>query len=66
VGRLRLRASGNSSRDLAVHAAAETVESAPVMAAGNALPPAVTAAASPGYDASQKVELATATPFDIP
>jgi eukaryotic-like serine/threonine-protein kinase len=34
------------------------------MAAGNALPAPVTAAASRGYDASQKVELAPATPFD--
>jgi hypothetical protein len=64
VGKPRPRESGNSSRGVAVRAAAATVEPAPVMAAGNALPPAVTAAASPGYDASQKVEPATATPFD--
>ncbi|MFI4926106.1 MAG: CHASE2 domain-containing protein [Burkholderiales bacterium] len=53
-----------SSRAGAVHAAPATVESAPVMAAGNALRAPVTPVASRGYDASQKVELAPATPFD--
>lgn len=48
----------------AAQSAAATVESAPVMAAGNALPALVTRAASRGYDATQKVELALATPFD--
>ena len=55
---------GNSSRTGAAHAAAATAGFAQVMAAGNALPALVTPAASPGYDANQKVELAPATPFD--
>ncbi len=55
---------GDASRTVAVRAVAVTAEATTVMAAGNALPPAVPTAASPGYDASQKAELAPATPFD--